>query len=142
VHSLTKLKLVIDAQSFEANLLTEDAPKTCEAFLKSLPIQTTTYHSAWSGDSIFFILQPDKTPIIPREENTSIYGAQGEIMWHPAPNYQEFQIVHGIAQFRWKTGPLKSNIFARIESDLKSFDLLGRRIQKEGGKALSIQAVG
>ena len=138
---MTKIEITIDGQRFVADLLTDEAPKTCDAFLKCLPIQTDMYHSAWSGDSIWFMLTPDKAPITPPHENASIYGARGEIMWHATEKYHEFQLVHGCAQFRWKEGPLVSNIFARIGGDLKAFDQLSRRIQKEGGKTVRIQAV-
>jgi cyclophilin family peptidyl-prolyl cis-trans isomerase len=137
---LPKIEVIIDGQNYEASLLTEDAPKTCEAFLKHLPVETSVYHSAWSGDSVFFILTGPKASVNPPEENVSIYGAAGDIMWHPGESYQEFQIVHGYAQFRWKTGPLRSSIFARITGDLESLDDLAHKIQREGGKTISVRA--
>ncbi|HKM50051.1 MAG TPA: DUF3830 family protein [Candidatus Bathyarchaeia archaeon] len=135
---MTRIELTIGGQRFEADLLNEQAPKTCDAFLKCLPIDTKIYHAAWSGDSLVFLLHEQKNWTAVPEENVSIYGSAGEIMWHGG-GHQEFQLVHGCAQFRWKTGPLRSNIFARIENDLKSFDALARRIQKEGAMSLNVK---
>jgi len=138
---MSRLEIVIDNQHFEAELLTDEAPRTCAAFLKCLPIETKTYHCCWSGDSIFFTLPLEKNPVPPPGENASIYGAQGHVGWYQAQDYHEFQIVHGYAQYRRPDGPSPFNIFAKITSNLKSFDLLCRRLQKEGGKTIIIREI-
>lgn len=135
---MTKVEMVIGGQKFEADLLMEQAPKTCDAFLKSLPINTQIYHVAWSGDSLVFLLREQQNWETLPKENVNIYGSQGEIMWHGSGGHQEFQLVHGCAQFRWKTGPLRSNIFGRIGKDLKALDALARKIQKEGATSISV----
>ena len=41
-----------------ADLLEEDAPKTCDAIWNLLPIRATALHDIWSGHQIFFFLKP------------------------------------------------------------------------------------
>ena len=135
------LEIKIDGKAFTAELLEKEAPKTCEAVLKALPLEGTLLHAAWSGDNVYLGITPDKLPkgfSVP-QENPTIYGSLGDVLWYPQPHYHEFFIAHDVAQYRWKTGNLVSNLFGKIKENLEELDKLCRSIQREGGKKIVLR---
>lgn len=134
-----KLKIKIGQEEFEAITL-DQAPKTVESFLKYLPFEGETYHAAWAGDSIVYRFPLEKVSTVP-PENQSIYGFAGDMVWFPRPTHHELQIVHGYAQFRWRTGPMVCNVFGRILSRLPELNKVCETTRREGIKKLNITAL-
>lgn len=49
---IMKLKIIACPFTFDAKLETEKAPKTCEAFLKQMPLSGKIVHVRWSGEGV------------------------------------------------------------------------------------------
>ena len=50
---MTKVRITSGDYCFIAELLEEEAPKTCEAFKKMLPLKSEMIHVRWSGEGVW-----------------------------------------------------------------------------------------
>lgn len=55
-----KISFPVDGIEATADLLEEYAPKTCSEILSLLPIRATALHDIWSGQVVFFFLEPTR----------------------------------------------------------------------------------
>ena len=130
-----KLEIKIDDEVFLAAMLEEQAPRTCEAVLKLLPLEGKVFHATWSGDMLFFKCR--ETPVGTGPENQTVYPSRGDVGLNF--DLKELQIVYGQAQLRARFGPAPDNLFARITENLKGLEEMGKRIHREGAKRITIR---
>src|SRR5438552_6026430 len=78
-----RLSIKIGNDEFLADLLVSVAPKTVEAILGKLPMQSKCWHSGWWGDSIVqHELPQEKMPYI-EPENAIVHCSRGDVLWFP-----------------------------------------------------------
>ena len=129
---------------FEANLLEDEAPKTCEVIKKRLPFEYRFQQSIVSGHAIL-ALPPDLTV---ERENQRVAGIPpGTISFlvrdEPVLVPDEIYISYGIFISRGLTIDMKQpvNVFAQIEANLEELKQVGRRIHLEGAEKVRFSAL-
>ena len=132
-------KLSIEFESGEkvtATLLWEDAPKTCEAIVDALPVESETLHAQWAGSELYFEDFPT-TEDIPFENTTSrseeylltnkISG--GVLAFYVNPDVRSFCFVYDeIIPRRKVDTQIELNVFAEIDDPEKAEEIGKRSI--------------
>jgi hypothetical protein len=117
---------------FVAVLLTNEAPKTCEMFLKALPLEARVRQARFAGEEFFF-----QTEMIGNPEN-QVPPEWGEIAFNPDIHWKAVCVYYG-SNFRVKT---PFNLFARIVSDnLDELKKVGERIWIEGEETARVRLI-
>jgi hypothetical protein len=133
-----KWEIRIGDSVFVATLLEKLAPVTCATLSKYVPYDGEAVHASWSGDCLCV---PWKTEIIaPEYTCATIYGSPGDVAWHTLEN-DEIYITHGISQYRYRFGPLLSNLFAKITDNLDQLSNVGAEIRRKGIRKISIEEI-
>lgn len=136
-----QIEICLGDYSFIADLIETKSPKTCKAILQNLPMNSEVTHATWSGDVLYvsFPLDfPFRFPLVVELENPTIYGSRGDVLFHPGPVELGLLMVYGYAQLRSRRGPLRCNLFARIKQNLDKLEEVGKKVQKEGAKKISV----
>jgi len=129
---------------FTARLWPGLAPETVKAVMAMLPIETTVYHSRWSGREINFPVK-SVTPV-PRERQTCTVNT-GDIVywkeWEMGEAAQEaLAIYYGAEVTRDHRGYLPVNVFARVpQQEWPEIERAGLRIWKEGVEKVTVSEV-
>jgi hypothetical protein len=129
---------------FTATLRPDLAPETVKAVMVMLPIETTVYHSRWSGREINFSVKCP-TPV-PRERQTCTVNTGDVVYWKEWEIGEEadeaLAIYYGAEVTRDHRGYLPVNVFAQVaQEEWSEIERIGLRIWKEGGEGLSVSAV-
>ncbi len=134
---------------YKAQLLTTVAPRTCESFLKALPISTSVLNSSFSGHTFYF----QKSLAIHEVENPVVFGAQpGDIFLNTNVGRAVFEgeilpprvlVAYGTSVVLWNwAGWTPSNHFAKVvEGDLGELWKIGRRLRWEGKEEIKCSLV-
>ncbi len=143
-----QIEIEIKNAIFIADLFEEKAPKSCKAFLQSLPLEGKASHQIWSGQSLIFFspilrkaieeqgLWP--TTLFPDfKENASIIGCPGELALYPIGG--SLCIAYGKALYGGGIGPEPSYCFAKITKDLDELYKIGITFRKEGEQKITIR---
>jgi hypothetical protein len=128
-----------------AELLTEEAPKTCEAVLKALPVKNRVVHAMWAGEEIFFDGFPLSEPLLFENETNDVEpGSIACISSHATRRFRKESIT-SFCIFYGKSRPRKSvdqtvdvNVFAKMK-DAKAITEIARRIKYEGAEEICIK---
>ncbi|MCK4512852.1 DUF3830 family protein [bacterium] len=129
---------------FTAKVRPDLAPKTVKAVMAMLPIETTVYHSRWSGREINFPVK-NLTPV-PRERQTCTVNT-GDVIywkeWEMGDTAQEaLAIYYGAEVTRDHRGYLPVNVFAQVpQQEWPEIERIGLRIWKEGVERLTVSGV-
>lgn len=111
---------------FTAVLLPEEAPKTCEAFLKALPLDARFRQARYAGEEFYF--QPGMS-CDPENQRMPKWG---DIAFNPDPKWRAVCIYYGD---HLRTGT-PFNLFARIISNnLEELRKVGERVWVQGEEA-------
>ena len=133
-----RIRLEVEGVQAVAELCEELSPKSCEAFWKSLPIDTTLVAAKWSGQACFF--HPGEGPLreVAELENPvcSIY--PGTIVVRPRGS--EALMAYGPSEYRWAIGTDYVSRVARIVENRAAFLKVLARTHDEGDKRLTIRA--
>jgi hypothetical protein len=117
---------------FTAVLLTEEAPKTCEAFLKVLPLGVRFRQARFAGEEFYFQLGMScdpENPVTPK---------WGDISFNADPKWRAACIYYG-EHLRIGT---PFNLFARIISNnLEELRKVGERVWLQGEEAAHVKLV-
>ena len=130
------LKLHRTGVTAVAELLEDQAPRTCRYVWDALPITTTTCHGKRSGAEIYFLIPPLEDN--PGKENATIFPIPGDVcfQWFPTgyremPRHVDVDISRGLfdilifydrdSQPVSPEGPTPANIFATIVENLPAF---------------------
>lgn len=118
-------------------LLERGAPKTCEAFWKSLPIRGHAINAAWSGDMIRYV---EKVALPVNEfENIMTYGAPGHITYDVEE--QEIAFVYGVCGFRMPSGPHRLTVFGQVTENLYELAHMCGRTRLDGVMPIELRAL-
>jgi hypothetical protein len=135
--------------SVEAELLEQQAPKTCQTIWNHLPLEGEGVHAIYSGSEIAFFISKD---IIIEPENCTSRTIPGDVAYYFQPPGASYGWDEGISELCWfydrdsrpsmPEGPVQVNIFARIIGDTSAFYALCYRIRREGAKTFRVERVG
>jgi hypothetical protein len=135
---MTGIVLKISGQRFGARLLESEAPRTCEAFLTRLPIEGRVIHARWSGESVWFPMDPVGIDV--PAENQTCHPSRGDLLYYPGGvSEKELLIPYGSAVFSSKVGLLQGNHFANITEGLYKLPEMGRKVLWEGAQKIRIE---
>jgi len=137
------IRLAIDDVSVEIRLWPDLAPKTVEALLGSLPVDTELRHCKWSGDACFAEL--DRGPIMSvtafESAVTSIY--PGTLVVRPqnalAPT-AEMLLSYGDAEYRWPTDRMSVTPVGEVQGDTTRLFAIMARTATTGSTRVRITA--
>lgn len=141
--------------SLKAQVLSDKAPSTSEAFLKLIekPIHTTGKHAMYTGKEISIQLPVDECKGTslhnPAKENLTCFPQPGDILFTFMPEYAwggvptpiyDFGLFYGRdARTFFPAGWLPGNLFARvIEEDLEELEEIGKVIHIKGQQKVII----
>lgn len=129
------LKTDLDLQ-IQFELYEKEAPKTCSAFLATLPFTRQWIHASVSGQEIWIANAPS---LAISQENSSVFTTPGEVVIGPTTTPRNK--VAGCMGIYYGTGKGLdgANIFAKvIAPDHDKLFELGRRILLNGSQEICI----
>ena len=111
-----------------ARLLEEDMPRTCQELIKHLPLESLATHARYSGSEVAMLLSTDIK--IGREKATSAVQT-GDVAYVWLNQDDHYGLDDDISEICWfydkdstptmAEGPVRVNVFARIEGDAAAF---------------------
>lgn len=133
-----RLSITIGGIPFAAELLEEEAPETCRAFLRALPIRGRVIQARWSGEAAW--LPMDEWGIeVPLENHTS-HPSRGDLLYYPGGiSEKEMLIPYGSVFFGSKVGQLLGNHFATIVDGADGLREMGDKVLFEGAQEIVIE---
>ncbi len=133
-----KLRITIGGITFIAELLEDEAPKTCEVFLNTVPIRGRAIQARWSGEAVW--LPMDEWGIeVPFENHTS-HPSRGDLLYYPGGiSEKEMLIPYGSAIFASRVGQLQGNHFTTIVEGADRLREMGKKVLWEGAQEIVIE---
>ncbi|MGD9714506.1 MAG: DUF3830 family protein [Thermomicrobiales bacterium] len=131
-----------------AELLEDQAPKTCEAVLSVLPQEGEAHHATYSGSEVVLILdriidigqENATTMVIPGDVAFTTFEG-GKIFGFP-DTFSEIAVFYARDAIpSMPNGPVPMNIFGRITEGLEAFAEVCFRMRRSGVKPLSIEFI-
>ncbi|MEO4001835.1 DUF3830 family protein [Mesorhizobium sp. CAU 1732] len=137
---MTKLKITVGGEMFDARLEVEKAPATCASFLSQLPFIDRAIHVRWSGEGVWIPLGDRQFDI--GFENATSYPSPGEIILYPGGvSETEILLAYGRVNFASMAGQLAGNHFLTITEGHDRLHAMGRRVLWEGAQPISFEVV-
>ena len=119
--------------TFGGRLETEAAPKTCAAFVRSLPFESQIVHVRWSGEGVWMPLG-DLDFGVGYENHTS-YPAPGQMILYPGGiSETEILLAYGGVHFASKVGQLAGNHFLTVTEGRENLRPLGEMTLWKGAQ--------
>jgi hypothetical protein len=132
------LVITVGPLGFRARLEREVAPRTCEAFLRLLPLDGKLLQARWSGEAAWIPLGDLDAGV--GHENPNTYPGAGELLLHPGGvSETEILFPYGATSFASRAGPLAGNHFATIDEGRELLTELGRLVVWEGAQDIRIE---
>ncbi len=134
------LKITAGPYQFKARMEEENAPKTCEAFMKLLPYNQKLIHCKWSGESCWIPLGDFDLGV--GFENHTSYPSRGDILFYPG-GFSETEILfpYGSCCFAAKMGQLAANHFLTVVEGQENLPALGKMTLWEGAQDILFEEV-
>jgi len=133
-----RLSITIGGIPFAAELLEEEAPETCSAFLRALPIRGRVIQARWSGEAAW--LPMDEWGIEVPLENQTSHPSRGDLLYYPGGiSEKEMLIPYGSAFFGSKVGQLRGNHFATIVEGADGLREMWDKVLFEGAQEIVIE---
>jgi hypothetical protein len=124
---------------FIARLERDRAPKTCAAFVATLPFRNKLVQARWSGEAAWIPLGDRDFGVGP--ENQKNKPAPGEILLYPARiSETEILFPYGQTSFASKMGPLAGNHFLTIIEGAGQLAEVGRRVLWDGAQDIRFES--
>jgi len=142
------LKFVEDNVAVRARLLEDDMPRTCGELIKHIPIESIGTHARYSGSEVAMLLSTDIK--IGREKATSSVET-GDIAYVWLNQDDHYGLDDDVSEICWfydkdstptmAEGPVRVNIFAKIEGDATEFYKASANTRITGVKNVRISLV-
>jgi hypothetical protein len=144
----TRIRLTFTNENVSAvaELLEDQAPKTCAAVLSALPQSGESHHATYSGSEVVLIL--DRI-IDVGQENATIMVIPGDVAFTTFEGGKIFgfpDTFSEIAVFYARdaipsmpSGPVPMNIFGRITEGFDEFAAVCRQMRRTGVKPLTVE---
>jgi hypothetical protein len=146
-----RIEIVLEQRGLRAvaEMMDEEAPKTCEAVWNALPQSGSVWHAKFANNEIF-ILTPPFAPEEPGRENGTVFPIPGDLLYFyippgsPVPTEVREQCAAtglvDLALFYGRNnylhgpeGHMPGNLFATITEGLKEFAVACQDIWRNGG---------
>lgn len=143
---MRKIEIIFPKRSVRAvaEMLEEEAPKTCRAVLEVLPHEGMATHAMWCGREVWTALKiTDALRAVP-PENQTIYPIPGDIMYgyFPDEDVCDFAIFYGRdCQLFGPWGLRPMNRFAKITENLDDFAKACGMLLLEGREKILIREI-
>ncbi len=117
-----------------------EAPRTCVALRKLLPLRSKIIQARWSGESAWVPLGDLEAGV--GYENHTSHPAPGHILLYPG-GFSETEILfpYGGTLFASKLGQLAGNHFATIVEGAEQLPEFGRTVLWEGAQDFTLEEV-
>jgi hypothetical protein len=136
---LLRIKVGQDFE-FKARMELENAPKTCEAFLKLLPWHNKLIHARWSGEAMWIPLGDFNLGV--DYENHTSHPSRGDILFYPGGlSETEILFPYGSARFAAKVGQLAANHFLTVVEGQERLAELGKLVLWHGAQDIVFEEV-
>ena len=142
-----RLHFPADGVEVFAPLLQSEAPETCRIIGDRLPFEGDLTHGRWSGPEAYLLIDP--TIRIPPENQTLQYLARRhrlllaegrQVLRLAGTTCRSSPFIYGRgARPSMMDGPIKVNIFARIDENLEGFAEMCARLHTEGVKPFRVE---
>lgn len=138
---MTETLRIIAAQfTFTARLETEQAPKTCAAFLTLLPFEQRIIQARWSGEACWIPLGDFRLDV--GYENTTSYPGRGELLFYPGGSSEtEILFPYGHTSFASKAGQLAGNHFLTVVEGGEQLMALGMLCLWQGAQPIRFEGM-
>ena len=137
---MTKVEIKSGEYRFIAKLLEDEAPKTCAAFKKMLPLESEFIHVRWSGEGVW--IPYGDTRIGLEYDNHTSHPSKGEMLLYPGViSEMEIILAYGRCCFSSMHGQLSGNHFLTITEGLEDLYVFGRKVLYEGAQKIMIDIV-
>ena len=123
-----ELKFVEQEITVRARLLEEEMPRTCSELVKHMPLESIATHARYSGSEVAMLLSTDIK--IGREKATSAVQT-GDVAYVWLNQDDHYGLDEDVSEICWfydkdstptmAEGPVRVNVFARIEGDTADF---------------------
>jgi hypothetical protein len=143
-----RLTFVDEGVSAVADLLEEEAPRTCEAVWQALPAAGPAHHATYSGSEGVFIL-PELLKVEPENATTAVTPGDVAYTWFAAG--QCYGVEQDFSELCWfydrdsvpsmPEGPVPVSRFARLREGSEDFYRVSRRMRREGIKPFRVERV-
>jgi hypothetical protein len=137
---MTRIKIVAGVQTLFGRLETDNAPKTCAAFLSRLPFTSRMIHVRWSGEAVWMPLGDLDFGV--GYENATSYPAPGQMILYPGGvSETEILLGYGAVRFASKAGQLAGNHFLTITEGIEHVAKLGKLTLWQGAQPIRFELV-
>ena len=123
-----ELEFVEQKIKARARLLEEEMPRTCNELLKHLPLESIGTHARYSGSEVAMLLS---TNIKIGREKATCAVQTGDIAYVWLNQDDHYGLDDDVSEICWfydkdstptmAEGPVRGNVFARIEGDAREF---------------------
>jgi hypothetical protein len=132
------LRIAAGRFRFVARFEETDAPRTCAALRRLLPLRTKIIQARWSGESAWVPLGDLEAHV--GFENQTSHPAPGHILLYPGGlSETEILFPYGGTLFASKMGQLAGNHFATIVEGAEQLSEFGRTVLWEGAQDLTLE---
>ena len=143
-----ELEFVEQKIKVRARLLEEEMPRTCNELLKHLPLESIATHARYSGSEVAMLLSTDIK--IGREKATCAVQA-GDIAYVWLNRDDHYGLDDDVSEICWfydkdscptmAEGPVRVNVFARVEGNAKEFYKVSADTRITGVKNVRISLI-
>ena len=141
------LTFVDEGVAAEAELLADQAPRTCAAVLAALPQATEAHHAIYSGSEVAFVLDRD---LGIGKENATARVLPGDLAYTRFQGGEWYGFPDSFSELCWfydrdavpsmPDGPVPVNVFARFVDGFDAFAAVCRRMRREGVKRVEVRS--
>jgi hypothetical protein len=142
---MTRLRLTLAGESFDAVLLEREAPRTCQALMDLLPLTGELWHSHFIGPAL---TSPLTVNALPPENPYALSIPAGSILidirqqpvvFEGKVLPQDLVIVYGTGarMLNW-SGFSPANLVGKIEGDVARLADIGHRVQYGGVSTIQV----
>lgn len=135
------ITFVDEGVSAVAELLEDQAPKTCAAVIAELPQGGVAHHATYSGSEVAYIMKRD-IPV--PKENATIKVLPGDLCFARFDGGVHYGFPDAFSELCWfydrdttpsmPDGPVAPNIFGHFVEGFAEFAAVCRRMRREGVK--------
>jgi hypothetical protein len=147
VPKRVRFTFVDEGVSAVAELLEDQAPKTCAAVLAALPQSGDSHHATYSGSEAVLILDRD---LGVGKENATSKVIPGDLAYTRFVGGEMWGFPDTFSELCWfydrdaipsmPDGPVPVNIFGRFVENFDAFAAVCRRMRREGVKRVEVRA--
>jgi hypothetical protein len=143
-----EMRYVEDDIAVRARLLENEMPRTCSEIIKHLPLESVATHARYSGSEVAMLLSTDIK--IGREKSTTVV-EKGDIVYIWLNRDDHYGLDDDVSEIAWfydkdakpamAEGPVRANIFAKIEGNAEAFYKASADTRISGVKTLRISLI-